>query len=189
MINKLLVKKILEQPLSYKWSLQGFGMLRLYLSSKVRLHVWTNQAPYKVPGVSIIHTHPWDFTSEVVAGMITNTRYKEIEQGGRLYNRQLLQCGPGGCLKDEPDLVHLSVRDVEQVHEGDIYTEAAEEIHHSEPEDGTVTIVRRIFKSDTEHAYVYWPVGEEWGSAEPREATSDEINHITGVALNRWFRD
>jgi hypothetical protein len=40
MITKALVKNILEKATSYKWSLQGFGMLRLYLSKDVRMHVW-----------------------------------------------------------------------------------------------------------------------------------------------------
>lgn len=65
-MNKLLVKAVLEHAQVYTWQLQGLGMLRLYLNKATRLHVW--HSGFSVPGASTIHTHPWDFKSEVVAG-------------------------------------------------------------------------------------------------------------------------
>ena len=62
----LLVKTILEASRHggiSGWSLQGLGMFRLYLSHEKRLHVW--DARFRTSDVSVIHTHPWHFTSEV----------------------------------------------------------------------------------------------------------------------------
>lgn len=73
MSTKLLVKAILEKARAYKWSIQGFGMLRLYLSAEVRLHVWDSR--FRVPGVTDIHDHSWDFESEVAAGEVLQRRY------------------------------------------------------------------------------------------------------------------
>lgn len=70
-----LVRSVLENWANHRWSLQGFGMLRAYLSDrKLRLHVWNSK--FAVPDVTTIHDHPWNFESLVVAGKITNTRYR-----------------------------------------------------------------------------------------------------------------
>lgn len=72
---KPLVKTILTQATSYPWSIQGLGMLRLYLAKDLRLHVWTDQG--RVENVSDMHTHPWHFDSEIVAGVMRNQRFVE----------------------------------------------------------------------------------------------------------------
>jgi len=184
-MNKLLVKAILQKAQSFNWSLQGFGMLRLYLSQEVRLHVWDSR--YAVPGVSVIHTHPWDFLSQVVAGKVGNILFNESETKGMPFHKQVIQCGPGGGLCGMPTDVLLHPAYEELYIEGQSYTQNAQEIHASRPADGTVTILTRTFREDTEHAAVYWPAGTEWGSAEPRPATPEEVAAITGNALSRWF--
>ena len=76
-----MVRKILESaaydPRARNWTVQGFGMLRCYLDDGQvqRLHIWT--AALRVPGVSDIHTLPWEFDSTVFAGRIINKRYME----------------------------------------------------------------------------------------------------------------
>ena len=67
-IIQALAAEILRRPHGYKWSLQGFGMLRLYLSDNIRLHVWTTE--HRVENVSDIHDHPWDFISTVLFGQL-----------------------------------------------------------------------------------------------------------------------
>lgn len=192
-MNKLLVKAVLEAAHVYKWQIQGLGMLRLYLSKAVRLHVW--HSGFTSPGVSTLHTHPWDFDSLVVAGELQNVRYREWtgrdrikSKAAREYYSSLLHCGPGGGLKEDPQLVYLEQLPPEFYREGDIYAEKAEEIHESKPKDGTVTVVTRQFKPDEDHARVFWPVGTAWGSAIPREATPQEVKAITQFALQRWFQ-
>src|SRR5438128_2625892 len=130
-MNKLLVKAILEEAGSYKWQLQGLGMLRLYLSKATRLHVW--HGGFATPGASTIHTHPWDFTSTVIAGSLENILYKE--GSGEKYLGAVLKCGPGGALTQDGDVVLLEKQPPAFYGEGQTYTEKAEEIHESKPKD------------------------------------------------------
>jgi hypothetical protein len=200
--TKLLVKQILEHPQGYNWSLQGLGMLRLYLSTEIRLHVWSSQ--HKVPGASAIHNHPWDFDSYVVAGVIHQNRYQEVSaQAGQIseglrqhlkmrkpqaFKTSTLHCGAGNCNMTEPVDIFLIEEDEEVYQEKDSYSQSACEIHYSKPEDGTVTLVtRRFTREDVDHAQVFWPADEQWGSAEPRPATEREVHEITSFALERWF--
>lgn len=183
-MKKLLVKKILQNPLNYNWSIQGLGMLRLYLSDEVRLHVWDSR--YTIRNVSVLHTHPWDFESEVIVGAVEQKRYKESETGAP-FHFSILKCGEGGCLVSESHRVNLIEFPVESYSEGRSYTQVADEIHESFPVTGTVSIVTRKFREDRDHAKVYWRYGEEWVSAEPRIATCAEIMEITRKSLDLWF--
>jgi hypothetical protein len=183
-LMKQLVKKILENATSYEWSLQGLGMLRLYLSQEVRLHVW--DCDFMFPKASTMHTHPWHFSSLIVAGELKQMRYVEDKEGDS-FNVATIQCGEGGCLVTEPETIKLAARPMEYYREGQTYSELAEEIHESFPTRGTVTLVTRTFTEDRDHAKVYWPKGHVWGSAEPRPATQGEVYAITSHALSRWF--
>lgn len=184
MIIKQLVQKILENPSGHKWTLQGLGMLRLYLSKEIRLHIWDSR--YKVQNVSTIHDHPWEFDSLIVAGHLENVRFVEDEQGDP-FAFSTLKCGAGNCERSPAQSIRLKKGPAETYIEGDSYTQKREEIHDSIPEDGTVTIITRRFTSaDEDHARVFWPSGE-WVSAEPREATLMEIFEITSLSLSKWF--
>lgn len=183
--TKPLVKNLLENAQQFTgWSLQGFGMLRLYLNSETRLHIWDNR--YQVPGVSLLHTHPWDFTSRIVVGKVTNVRYERHGEGQPFWE-QLIRCGAGGGLCDLPIAAALMARAPEVYTAGQIYHQRAREIHETSYEDGTVTIIARAFKEDPDHARVFWPLGENWGSAEPRPATPREVEDIVSRSLERWF--
>ena len=69
-ITKDIVSFILDHPADDGWTLQGLGMLRLYLTPTLRLHVWDSR--YAVEGVSTMHNHSWHFSLYVVAGEIQN---------------------------------------------------------------------------------------------------------------------
>lgn len=187
--TKTLVQHLLEHPQSAEWTLQGFGMLRCYLRPEVRLHVW--DSAFRAPDVSDLHTHPWDFRSLVVAGRVRNYRFVEsdgtsVESHGAIpRRRQTIRCGEGGGLVGEPVDVFLTEQPTEVFEEGESYVQRAEEIHRSLPEDGTVTIIEREFKDDTEHAFVYFQ--GEWVTAEPRPATDAEVQQILSGSLARWF--
>ncbi len=185
--TKALVKTIFSHANDYEWSLQGFGMLRLYLNKEVRLHIWDDR--YRVTNVSDIHNHPWDFESEVVVGVIKNRRYevKPIPMG--LYSGARILCGPGGGLqKSESDKLDFDLNYRDYLYEaGQQYTQTKNEVHRSIADNGTVTIVKRVFWEDTEHAMVYWPRGEQWVSAEPRKATATEVSNIVSASLKWWF--
>jgi len=193
----LLVKRILKTHTQHEWSLQGFGMLRLYLAEDLRLHVWNSK--FRVSGVSDIHDHPWDFSSRVVCGRVINRRFEEANVGnyGRWYPgpethiKTKIICGDDARLQ-EPGMLYQGpypVRLVEGPEElylpGQTYGQAAKEFHRSEMVDGTVTLCRRYFHSDFERdtAFVYVPIGSEWVSAKPRPATQDEVFEFIQPAL------
>jgi len=106
---------------------------------------------------------------------------------GEPFMRQRIVCGPGGGMAGAPELVLLEAGSARTFNPGDIYTKEPNDIHTSTPENGTVTIIERSFGDDVDHAFVYYPEGGEWVSAEPRVATDDEVAFITGYALERWY--
>jgi hypothetical protein len=159
------------------------GMLRLYLSDEVRLHVWNED--FKFKDASTMHTHPWNFHSFIVAGGITNTVYAPYQKGNA-YNRIKIKCGEGCEILSDPEKVHLAPIPT-SYGAGEMYTQQALEIHDSSPLKGTVTIVTRTFLEDRDHAFVFYPINGQWNTAEPRPATEDEIIAITSQSLERWF--
>ena len=203
--TQLLVTRILEQGNRYRWSYQGLGMLRLYLSSDVRMHIWCPR--FAVKNVSTIHSHPWDFESEIVCGWVVNRIWDVAFDGfgtswkpnhirdayavdPPTHTLGRIRCGEGGGLV--PDFAPRPVRLRSREHSyvaGDKYTEEALLLHESFPEDGTVTIVTRRPLPDPDHATVCWPIGEEWVSAEPRPATANEVAIFTNAALERMKED
>lgn len=199
-LTRLLVENILRHPEGFSWSAQGLGMLRLYLSQEVRLHIW--DSALKVPGVSPIHTHPWDFRSTVIAGVIRQFRYLTDtlgEPGNRhavhngawvkcnQYNGTMIKCGEEAEIVGDTQSVLLAECPIETYREGDVYAQKAEEIHRSLPDDGTVTLVERIFKTDRDHAMIYWVGKGPWMDAKPRPAMSPEVAEVTRRALETWF--
>jgi hypothetical protein len=156
-------------------------MLRLYLTKEIRLHIWDSR--FRVANVSTIHDHPWDFESFIVYGRLTNYRYKKVEGDGYLFST--IQCGENACTKTKPVPCGLELVSQEVMNGGVTYTQASSEIHQSMPHDGTVTLVERRFKADTEHATVFWPNGSDWVDAAPRPATEAEIEDITSMSLGK----
>lgn len=187
-IERALARKILEHATDYKWSLQGFGMLRLYLAPDVRLHVWSES--HRAKDVSLIHDHPWHFTSHVLSRGITNIRYR-LEPDGNAHTHvtERIRCGPGGGALGNARLVRLVAQEHEIVPAGARYSQRSYEIHESYPRDGAVSIIHRTLDTtaDTEHAWVYYPIDKNWVSAEPRDATREEVINITTNALRLWI--
>lgn len=182
--TKVLARAILSNAAAYEWSLQGMGMLRLHLPDNVRLHVWDSR--YRAPGVSMVHDHlQWGLHSTIVAGRLANRRYKEHPQG-MAFMARTLKPGYGYFWKDEAQPTRLVALATDRYGEGQSYSQEPAEIHETDAEDGTVTLMRKTPTED-ESARVFWQAGTEWGSAEPRPATAAEVADITGHALKRWF--
>lgn len=167
----------------FEWSLQGLGMLRLHIEgSNSRLHIWDRRFAY--PGASPIHDHQqWALHSTVLSGRLTNYRFVEREDG-EAYWYQLIKAGYGYFVKEGPLPICLARLAPEHYEVGDTYSQRPEEIHETVPLDGTVTLMRKTPTADPEAARVFWPVGEEWGTAEPRAATAQEVLDITRYALS-----
>lgn len=193
-IHRALTRFVVERAASYKWSIQGFGMLRLYLegSREPRLNIWDSR--YRVPHVSMIHTHPWNFASLIVSGKLTNVRYRRAHSGDSSasiveMHASTIKPGPGGGLRrhageylEGEDFHRLVEMPAERYLPGDIYFQEANEIHVSLPEDGCITINLRD-RVGEDVATTFWPRGTEWVSAVPREATPEEVEDIAQFAL------
>jgi len=182
---RTLTRFILENAEKFEWSLQGLGMLRLYLPNNTRLHVWDTR--FAFPGASPIHDHlQWGLHSTVISGRLTNYRFKEYraDEGlGAPYRCMTLKAGFNCFVKEEARDTYLGRLDAEVYNPGDSYAQEPNEIHETVPMNGTVTIMQKAPTLDAESARVFWPRGQEWGSAEPRNATPEEVIAITSNAL------
>lgn len=185
--TKIVVQAILEDT-NREWSLQGLGMLRTYLPNNARLHIWNPDL--KFADVSELHTHPWDMKSYVVNGQVRNHIYErfDLRHQGIIYNEQRIKCGPGGNIEGDPQECVLVPRPPQTIEWGGTYRQSHKTIHRSEPLPGTVTIISRTIPEGghPDYAYVYFPSGEEWVSAEPRTATPSEIQSSVELALSMW---
>ena len=79
-LSKALVLTILRHAEDFPWRMQDIGLMGLRLDDqrKYRLHVWD---PSDNVGDPPIHDHPYDFTSTIIVGELTNTRYEEDPAG------------------------------------------------------------------------------------------------------------
>jgi hypothetical protein len=169
------------------WSIQGFGMLRLYLGEgkRFRLHVWSPELAR--PRVTTIHDHPWHFRSKIVSGVLRQRRFSvATREQGFPYVMQTIRCGPDMCVRGAEEPVGLLPHEIETYRAGAIYTQKADEVHESYPGKGCVTIVDREFLPDEDHARVFWKEGAEFISAEPRPAERWEVKKAINDALWAW---
>lgn len=182
---RALAKLILKTPFAFDWTLQGLGMLRLYIEPDLRLHVWDQR--FAFPGATPIHDHlQWGLTSTVLSGELRNQRYNHSSYYGAPYKAMKIKAGIGCEKLETPSVVFLRKQESELYRVGESYGQHPGEIHETIPRNGTVTIMRKTPTADPEAATVFWPADSEWGSAEPRPATSDEISIMTNYALEVW---
>jgi hypothetical protein len=178
-LTQALVRKILEHPDDHPWTMQHIGLLGLRLDNcrEYRLHVW---GPTYSVGEPPVHDHPYDFTSVVVAGEMTNTRYVE-DPAGTEYQR--VRYPPADEDARTTDTVRLSATPTSFT-TGDEYSQRADELHDSRQLPGTVTIIRMSFR-DVPVLTVCTPGDAPWASGRSRPPTPDELETITSAALDR----
>ncbi len=179
-LNKALVRTILEHAQDYAWMMQDFGLLGLRLDDRrvYRLHVWD---PAAYAGELPVHDLPFDFTSTIVAGEMTNTRYEEDPSGIEYYR---MRYSPPEEPARRTDTVRLSATATTYT-EGSSYSQRAHELHDSRQLPGTVSIIRQTFK-DVPELTVCLRDETAWVSGQSRSATLEEIKRITAAALG-WF--
>lgn len=183
------VQSVLLMPHAYDWSVQGFGMLRTYLGDggkTWRLNIW--DSALAVPNVSIIHDHPWDSTSWIIAGAFKNIRFLESRSGWARgdFEWATIRTGEGGGPEGERGETWLTACQEEHYFPGMIYSQKAYEIHASYCDDGTVTLNKRTTVGDGPHARVFRAAGTEWVDAEPRQATVAEVESAVQKALEMF---
>ena len=178
---QMILERSISTPEAYDWSIQGFGMLRLYLPQDMRINIWHSK--FRVPDVSLIHTHPWHFTSLIERGRLTNIRY-ELTDGEPTHEQAPIKPGQNGGITGCSKLVSLQSFNPEFYGLEETYSQRAHEIHLSSPQDGCVTINKRA-RVGADQALVFWSVGKSWVSAEPRKANADEIRAFCLAAIDR----
>lgn len=190
---RALVIRVLEKPAELDWSIQGLGMMRLYLGDVGRIHIW--DATLRTENVSEIHTHSWDLRSIILSGRIYNTRFLELtsrrrEVFGESMWRQHIHCGMEGGKKGDPEPVVLQARARELYLPGESYAQRADEIHWTDT-PGAVTLIERDHDGPDGEADVYWPAsrGAQWVDAKPRMATREEVLAVTSRALARIYSE
>jgi hypothetical protein len=179
-LDKVLVRSILEHAQNFTWMIQDIGLLGLRLDEQreYRLHVW---APERGIGHPVIHDHPFDFVSRIVAGELTNIRYVE-DPSGAVYVRDRYL--PPDDEHRTTDTIHLAGT-AETYREGDEYAQLAHELHDSQQLPGTVTILRRTFR-DVGALTVCRPMDVPWVTGLGQPATPDQVKYITSAALDRF---
>jgi hypothetical protein len=177
-LHKTLVRTILEHAEDYPWVIQEIGLLGLRLDDQreYRLHVWD---PSSSVGEPPIHDHPFDFTSTVIAGEMTNTRYEEDPLGVE-YHR--VRYTPPNEDDRRSDTVRLSGA-ATTFTAGRQYHQLAPELHDSRQVPGTVTIIRRTFTRDRSEMTVCNRQEVAWVSGQSRPAAPADVKRITAIAL------
>lgn len=177
-VSKVLVRTILEHAEDYPWVMQEIGLLGLRLDDKreYRLHVWD---PSSCVGEPLVHDHPFDFTSTVIAGEMTNTRYEEDPVGVE-YRR--VRYTPSNGDDRRSDTVRLSGT-ATTISAGDQYHQLAHELHDSRQLPGTVTIIRMTFTADASELTVCSQEDAAWISGQSRPAAPADVKRITATAL------
>jgi hypothetical protein len=177
-LDKALLRTILEHAEDYPWVMQEIGLLGLRLDDtrEYRLHVWD---PSSCVGEPLVHDHPFDFTSTVIAGEMTNTRYEEDPLGTE-YRR--VRFTPPNEHDRRSDMVRLSGTATTHA-AGAQYHQLAHELHDSRQLPGTVTIIRRTFTREASELTVCTRDEAGWIAGQSRPATPAEVKRITAMAL------
>lgn len=181
---KLKIKELLENPLDYEWEIQGFGMLRTYIDKDTRVQIWHND--YKVPNVTDIHTHPWNFTSKIIQGVMRNICFVETEHNDKssrgTYNRCLILTGENAYVKEKTK-VNLTKQTPSIYIKGTKYKHRKDVPHRTDYVNGTITVLTKKAINEDSLAYSYTPGDSDWVSAAPRIATKGEILFFVNSAL------
>ena len=180
-LSKALVLMLLQHAEDFPWRMQDIGLMGLRLDDRreYRLHVWDSSSCVGEPP---IHDHPYDFTSTVIAGEMTNTRYDEDPAGGDEYVR--FRYSPGSEGGRRADAVKLSST-ATTFAEGNQYRQLSHELHASWQQPGTVTAIRCLWVDPSELTVCVRDKGS-WRSGQGRDATREEIKSFTAKALE-WF--
>jgi hypothetical protein len=171
---------ILRHAEDFPWRMQDIGLMSLRLDDRreYRLHLWD---PSSIVGDPPIHDHPYDFTSDVIVGALTNTRYVEDPTGDEHLR---FRYSVGAEDDRRSDTVRLSTT-AETFTEGGEYRQLAHELHASWQLPGTVTVIRCSWAEPRELTVCLGDEGS-WRSGQAREATREEIKMFAAKALE-WF--
>jgi len=178
--SKALVLTMLQHAEGFPWRMLDIGLMGLRLDDRreYRLHIWD---PSCCLGEPPIHDHPYDFTSTIIAGEMTNVRYEE-DPAGDEYVRFRYPLGAEENRRS--DGVRLSSTAITFT-EGSQYRQLSGELHASWQQPGTVTLIRCSWIAVPELTVCFQDAGS-WRSGQGRDATRDEMKSFAAKALE-WF--
>lgn len=179
-LTKALVLAILQHAEDFPWRMQDIGLMSLRLDDQrmYRLHLWN---PSDNVGDPPIHDHPYDFTSTIIVGELTNTRYEEDPRGDE-YAR--FRYSPPAEDLRRSDTVRLSSTATTFTEAGQ-YRQLAQGLHASWQQPGTVTAIRCTWV-DAPELTVCLRDEASWQSGQARDATREEVKMVAAKALE-WF--
>ena len=206
---RAMVKAILKSAGSYSWEVPANGRLTLVLEPNVAV-INVFHSKYRVPNSTAIHSHTVDFRSDIIGGVMRQYRYLRATAGAghsagperstadagrgstpqRYWEQELTL---GGRLAGEPVECLLKESELEVYRTGEYYEITADEIHQSVPEDGTVTLISRQYKTSPTSVSTFWPWAPLPVGAKPsdkiipKEAPEEVVRDVISVALERWF--
>lgn len=165
-------------------------MMRLDLGNDARLHIWN--IDNQVKDVSIIHTHPWNFKSYVIAGSMKNINYKEFSDSSEGIDtfRHKIITGKNAHPITDPVRINLKIDSYNTYNEGDSYYQNMDIPHKPKFTNGTVTLIQRDSRLSENVAFSYSDAKfgkDRWISVALRLATKEEIQKTVDYTLNRYF--
>jgi hypothetical protein len=179
-LSRALVRTMLQHAEDFPFTMQEIGLMGLRLDDRRehRLHIWD---PTNCDGEPPIHDHPYDFTSTIIAGELTNVRHVE-DPAGDEYVRFHYSIGAEEARWS--DSVHLSSEGTTFT-AGDEYGQRAPDLHASWQEPGTVTAIRCDWVAPRALTVCVRDI-DGWRSGQSRPATRYEIKSFAAKALE-WF--
>ena len=169
--------ELLEKLARAQWTICGLGFIRAYVEDgRDRVHIWHDG--FRLPGVTDIHTHPWAFTSFLLAGSIHNTRYslyadKPIVDAEPYYQAEIVTGTGSGA--DDYRPVWIKPLSEQWLTRGDYYRQQHFEVHRTDAQPGTLTYVQREI-AGRKTGLCYWHRGAQYVSPAPRLATAEEVD-------------
>ncbi len=191
--TRILVEHILRHAKEYPWVVPANGRLTLVLEPDIVVINLFN-AQYRQPGTTTTHSHTVDFKSEIIAGEMRQYRYartKAETPGAAHYGCQELTLD--GKLMGQATDCYLLEGPQEVYRAGESYEITAPEIHKSDPEDGTVTLITRQFKTTPASVFTFWPYAKMAAGTQsgekiiPGAAGEKVLDEAVSHALRTWF--
>lgn len=165
----------------------GVGMIQLYLTDTIRLHVFHPSLPAKLEAFGNRHNHRFDLLSTVLLGAIVDVQLSpRYHPPGkfRLYEVTPAHLYTGKevpVLADASNYI-LEMTGIRKVTEGHFYSMAAGEFHETRAEGLTVTLMEKSNQVDT-HARIIGHQGQKVGHAMEEKPYQPRVVTLFSQAL------
>jgi hypothetical protein len=171
-----MVNRALTFPDEFKWTQQGLGMVRTKLTRALRLHIW--HPSFLVEAASKVHNHPWNFTSRILAGRLSDITFTYQDLAPQMVVN-VIECGANAHVKDT-FIGHIAVDQIRSYKKGDCYSMFKEEFHSTSIGiTGCLSLIDRDLSSwENDDAEVLTYPNEEWVSAAPVDLSPERIRQI-----------